>query len=71
MPDTPMSTIQDLATYFKISVPTARKWVKNGTIPKDTYLKAAGVYRFDICKVEKAMIDANAAANTNLNEEAT
>lgn len=50
------ATIRDLAEHFNISVSTARKWVRTGVIPEDTYFKAHGTYRFDLDRVDRAML---------------
>tara|TARA_R110000868_G_scaffold13019_3_gene61269 strand:+ start:52 stop:264 length:213 start_codon:yes stop_codon:yes gene_type:complete len=54
-------TIQDLAAHFSISVSTARKWVRDGKIPLNTYFKVDSVYRFDIPAVQAALQAANTA----------
>jgi predicted site-specific integrase-resolvase len=50
------ATIKDLATHFNISVSTARKWVRDGVIPEDTYLKVHGTYRFDLDLIDRALL---------------
>lgn len=51
----PLVPIEELAKRFSISVSTARTWVRQGLIPKDTYIKAGSTYRFDIAKVIAAL----------------
>lgn len=53
---TPFVMIEDVAKYFIVSVSTVRTWVRNGTIPKSTYIKIGGTYRFDLPKVVDALI---------------
>lgn len=50
------ATIRDLASHFNISVSTARKWVRTGVVPDDTYIKVHGTYRFDLERVDRAML---------------
>lgn len=50
------ATIRDLASHFNISLSTARKWVKSGVVPEDTFIKVHGTYRFDLERVDRAML---------------
>lgn len=50
------ATIKDLATHYNISVSTARKWVREGVIPDDTYIKVHGTYRFDLSLIDRALL---------------
>jgi excisionase family DNA binding protein len=47
--------IEDLAKHFTVSVSTVRAWVRQGYIPKDTYLKVGNTYRFNVSKVVEAL----------------
>jgi len=47
---------QDLADHYAISVSTARKWVFDGVIPEDTYIKVHGTYRFDLERIDRALL---------------
>jgi len=51
----PFVPIEDLAKRFTVSVSTVRAWVRQGHIPKDTYLKVGNTYRFDVSKVVQAL----------------
>lgn len=62
------ATIRDLASHFNISVSTARKWVKTGVVPEDTYIKVHGTYRFDLERVDRAMLPSD---DNNTTEEST
>lgn len=44
--------IAGLSEYFAVSTSTIRGWVKQGTIPKDAYLKIGSTYRFDLGMIE-------------------
>jgi excisionase family DNA binding protein len=56
MMDEPFVPIEDVATYFAVSVSTVRAWIRQDLIPA---LKIGGVYRFKIAEVEKALRDLN------------
>ena len=51
----PFVPIEDLAKQFTVSVSTVRAWVRQGYIPKDTYLKIGNTYRFNVPAVIKAL----------------
>ena len=51
----PFVPIEDLAKRFTVSVSTVRAWVRQGFIPKDTYLKIGNTYRFNVSKVVEAL----------------
>lgn len=48
-------TIQGVADFFQVSVPTVRGWVKKGVIPPSSYLKISGTYRFRLDEVEMSL----------------
>ena len=51
----PFVPIEDLAKQFTVSVSTVRAWVRQGHIPKDTYLKIGNTYRFNVSAVVNAL----------------
>jgi excisionase family DNA binding protein len=51
----PYSTIDDVANHFAVSVSTIRSWVRQGHIPKDTYIKVGNTYRFAIKDIADAL----------------
>lgn len=55
MTDNPYVDINKVAEYFGISISTTRKWLREGHIPRDTYIKAGDTYRFNIGAIEKAL----------------
>ena len=61
------ATIRDVAGYFSVSVSTIRNWVRAGTIPASTYIKVGETYRFNLAKVEEALIDASEHKNKETN----
>jgi len=52
----PYSTIEEVAKHYTVSVSTIRSWVRNGDIPKNTYIKIGQTYRFLIPLIDKALI---------------
>jgi len=50
------ASIRGLAEHYGISVSTARKWVRSGVIPEDTYLQVHGTYRFDLERIDRALL---------------
>jgi excisionase family DNA binding protein len=51
----PFVPIEELAKQFTVSVSTIRAWVRQGHIPKDTYLKIGNTYRFNVSAVVNAL----------------
>jgi excisionase family DNA binding protein len=51
----PFVPIEELAKQFTVSVSTVRAWVRQGYIPKDTFLKIGNTYRFNVPEVIKAL----------------
>jgi excisionase family DNA binding protein len=49
----PFVPIEELAKHFSVSVSTIRAWVRQGNIPKDTYIKVGNTYRFCVGDVSK------------------
>jgi excisionase family DNA binding protein len=54
-PATPYVLIEDIAKYFSVSMSTVRSWVRNGSVPKHTYIKIGQTYRFKLAEVEAAL----------------
>ena len=51
----PYVPIEDVAKYFSISISTVRAWIRQGIIPKDTYIKVGATYRFNLADVENVL----------------
>jgi len=49
--ETPYVPIEDIAKYLSVSVSTVRAWVRQGYIPKSTYIKVGNTYRFRLSAV--------------------
>lgn len=54
----PFVPIEDLAKHFTVSISTVRAWVRQGLIPKETYIKVGNTYRFSVSKVVDALTSA-------------
>ena len=51
----PFIQIEDLAKHFAVSISTIRAWVRQGHIPKTTYIKIGNTYRFNKTAVTEAL----------------
>jgi len=51
----PLVPIEDVAKHFTVSISTVRAWLRQGHIPKDTYVKLGNTYRFQLSKVVDAL----------------
>lgn len=54
----PFVPIEDLAKHFTVSISTVRAWLRQGLIPKETYIKVGATYRFNVSKVVEALTSA-------------
>lgn len=54
----PFVQIEDLAKHFAVSISTIRAWVRQGHIPKATYIKIGNTYRFNKTAVSGALTKA-------------
>ena len=55
--------IENLSGHLSVKVTTIRQWVKQGSIPKHTYIKVGNTYRFNIPEVLEALRAAKPAEN--------
>lgn len=60
----PFVPIEEVAKHFTVSVSTIRAWVRQGHIPKDTYIKVGNTYRFSIDNVAAALTTQGGEAPT-------
>lgn len=51
----PLIPIEDVAKHFTVSVSTIRAWLRQGYIPRGTYMKLGNTYRFQLSKVVEAL----------------
>jgi len=62
--------IENLAKHLSISVPTIRAWIRNGHIPRNTYIKVGNTYRFAIGAVVAALAsDSEEVEETTMDTE--
>jgi excisionase family DNA binding protein len=47
MNEEPFVQIEELSKHFAVSISTIRAWVRQGHIPKSTYIKIGNTYRFN------------------------
>lgn len=47
----PLIPIEDVAKHFTVSVSTVRAWVRQGYIPRSTYIKIGNTYRFNLTEI--------------------
>lgn len=43
---------EELSRYLGVTITTLRSWVRNGSIPRETYIQAGQTYRFHVEDVE-------------------
>jgi len=51
----PFVPIENLAKHFAVSISTIRAWVRQGHIPKTTYIKIGNTYRFNKTSATEAL----------------
>lgn len=51
----PYVPIEDVAKHFTVTISCIRGWVRQGKIPKHTYIKLGNTYRFNIPLVVEAL----------------
>ena len=69
----PFVQIEDLAKHFAVSISTIRAWVRQGHIPKSTYIKIGNTYRFNKTAVSdaltKAMLDVDETSGDGVKDD--
>ncbi len=69
----PFVQIEDLAKHFAVSISTIRAWVRQGHIPKSTYIKIGNTYRFNKTAVSdaltKAMLDVDETSEDEVKDD--
>ena len=56
-------SIREVAQHFMVSERLIRNWMKQGRIPKNTYIHIGQTYRYDLNAVSQALL-------SDLNEDA-
>jgi hypothetical protein len=54
--------IEDVAKHFGVSLSTTRKWVRDGVIPQNTYIKVGKTQRFALASIADALLKSGSAA---------
>lgn len=67
----PFVMIEDVAKHFSVSVSTFRLWIRQGSIPKDTYIRVGNTYRFHLENVVAALTNAPKQLDLDLDQETT
>jgi excisionase family DNA binding protein len=49
--------IENVAKHFSVSISTIRAWIRQGKIPKGTFMKLGTTYRFKLSAVESALVN--------------
>lgn len=64
--------IEDVAEHFKVSVSTARAWVRTGAIAPWAYIKIGNTYRFNLPRVIESLLPViDATQQTEVKQEVT
>lgn len=71
MADDPFVPIDKVAQHFSVSISTVRAWVRQGRIPKDTFIKLGNTYRFSIPAVTAALTSVSETAEAPRTEDTT
>jgi excisionase family DNA binding protein len=50
--------IENVAKHINVSISTIRAWIRQGKIPKNTFMKLGTTYRFKLSAVEEALVSA-------------
>lgn len=70
-PTSPFVMIEDVAKHFSVSASTIRAWIRQNSIPKDTYIKVGQTYRFHLENVVTALTNAPKQLDLELDQENT
>jgi len=60
--------IEDVAKHFGVSLSTTRKWVRDGVIPENTYIKIGHTQRFALASIAEALLKGSADEETSTEE---
>ena len=65
----PFVQIEELAKHFAVSISTIRAWVRQGHIPKTTYIKIGNTYRFNKTAATEELVKSAQDVDESLVEE--
>lgn len=54
----PFVPIADVAEHYRVSQATIRGWLKEGVIPKHTYIHIGSTYRFNLAAITESLTGA-------------
>lgn len=55
--------LRKVADHFKVSESTVRAWIRNGSIPEDTYIKVGKTFRFELNLISDALLGGQPKTN--------
>ena len=61
-------SMKEVAGHFKVSERLIRNWMKQGRIPKTTYVHIGQTYRYDLDAVSAALLSDLGASETTWDE---
>ena len=61
----PYVLIEDVSKYFAVSISTVRAWLRQGHIPKSTYIKIGNTYRFNLTAIVEHLTNAVASESAD------
>ena len=65
----PYVPIEKLANHLHVSISTVRGWIRNKSIPENTYIRVNNTYRFSIEDVTAALTaDKGGSATSDCNK---
>ena len=62
----PYVPVEAVAKYFAVSISTVRAWVRQGHIPKSTYIKFGNTYRFNLTAIVEHLTNAVASESADV-----
>jgi len=61
--------LRNVADHFKVSESTIRAWIRNGSIPEDTYIKVGKTFRFELNLISDALLGGQPKPRRSLTQE--
>ena len=57
-------SLTEVAKHYRVGVGTVKRWCDMGYIPADAYIKVDRLYRFNLPKVEEALLEVSKVDNS-------